>query len=151
MRKAERHLAETLGRDPAADELAHYLGVSERVVGHWQTVSMRPTSLDAPIGNDEGADFNEIIGDDRAVNPFDEMNNQQLRVESEAMLDRLDKRERDILKYRFGLCGVKEETLEDVGARFKITRERVRQIQNAALTKLRGMMEENAEVHERTD
>ena len=78
--------------------------------------------------------------------PFHEINDQQLRAEMEELLDRLDKREREILKYRYGLQGAKEETLEEVGKRFKITRERIRQIQNSALEKLRVMMEYNDRV-----
>ena len=64
----------------------------------------------------------------------------------EKLLDRLDKREREILRHRFGLRGVKEETLEAVGKRFRITRERVRQIQNVAIDKMRKMMEDNERV-----
>lgn len=146
MRRMEHQLLEKLGRDPTTDELGHALGVEASVVGHWQTVSLRPTSLDAPISDEDSSDFGEIIGDEKARNPFDEINDQQLKEEVEGLLDRLDKRERDILKYRFGLRGAREETLEVVGKRFKITRERVRQIQNSALEKLRQMMEENERV-----
>ena len=103
-------------------------------------------AVDEPTAEDDGADYNEIIGDDRIRSPFDEINDRQLRTEMEGLLDRLDKREREILKHRYGLQGVKEETLEDVGKRFKITRERVRQIQNAAIEKLRDMMDYNDRV-----
>lgn len=146
MRRMEHQLLEKLGRDPTTDELGQALGVEGSVVGHWQTVSLRPTSLDAPISDQDSSDFGEIIGDEKARNPFDEINDQQVKEEVEGLLDRLDKREREILKYRYGLRGVREETLEVVGKRFKITRERVRQIQNSALEKLRQMMEENERV-----
>jgi len=146
MRRVERSLAEKYGRDPTEQELAKALGVSPRVISHWQTVSLRPASLDAPIGDGDGAELGEIVGDDKVRSPFEEINDVQLKTEMESLLDRLDKREREILKYRFGLRDVKEETLEDVGKRFKITRERVRQIQNAAIAKLRDMMEENERI-----
>lgn len=142
MRRSERKLTEQLGREPTEEEIAQDLGVDPVVVAHWNSVSIKPTSLDAPIGDDEGATFSEIIGDERVKTPFDEINDRQLLEEVERLLDRLDRRERDILKYRYGLRGAKVETLEEVGRRFNITRERVRQIQNAALLRLRGMLEE---------
>jgi RNA polymerase primary sigma factor len=144
MRKAEVSLQEQLGREPTDEELAEELGVKPSVISQWKTVSMRPTSLDAPIGDDDSADFSEIIGDDRVRSAFDEMNDRQLKEEAKEFIEKLDQRERDILKYRYGLMGARVETLETVGKRFHITRERVRQIQNVALQKLRGMMEENA-------
>ena len=146
MRRTEHALAEKLGRDPSKEELAQKLGVEPEVISHWQTVALKPASLDAPIGDSDSAEFGEIVGDDKAVHPFDQINDAQLKKEVEGLLDKLDRREREILKHRYGLRGVKEETLEDVGKRFKITRERVRQIQNTALGKLREMMEENERV-----
>lgn len=146
MRRADRKLAEKFGRDPTAAEIAKELGVPESVVTHWQTVSLRPSSLDAPVGDKDSAEFGELVGDERARLPFDELNDTQLRQEMESLLVHLDFREREILKHRFGLQGVEEETLEDVGKRFKVTRERVRQIQNEALKKLREMMEENERI-----
>ena len=146
MRRAEHRLAEELGRDPTNEELAASMGVSASVIGHWQTVSLKPASLDAPVGDGDGAEFGELVGDERARNPFDELNDGLVRREMQVLIDKLDRREREILKYRFGLRGVKEETLEDVGKRFNITRERVRQIQNAAVKKLRAMMDHNDRV-----
>ena len=141
-RKVKAQLAETLGREPTLEEVAQKLKLPENVVAQWQVLAMAPTSLDAPLGSEDGASFNEIIGDENARHPFDQINDEQLRAEIEVLMNRLDKRERDILKYRFGLQGVREETLEDVGVRFKITRERVRQIQNLAVEKLRQMLDE---------
>lgn len=151
MRRSERKLAEKLSRDPTPAELAVEVGVSEAVINHWQTVSLRPSSLDAPVGEKDSAELGELVGDDRAKSPFDEINDVQLRTEMESLLVKLDKREREILKYRFGLQDVEEETLEDIGKRFKITRERVRQIQNSAISKLRGMMLENERVEDFED
>ena len=109
-------------------------------MAQWKTVSLRPTSLDAPIGDDDSADFGEIIGDEKAKSPFETMNDRQIRLEMEDMIGRLDAREQDILIRRYGLRGQSVETLEDVGTKHNITRERVRQIQNAAILKLRDLM-----------
>jgi len=140
MRRMQHQLTEKLGRDPTDAELAHELEVAPATISHWKTVALRPTSLDAPIGDENSGEFGEIIGDDKARTPYDEINDRQLREEMENLLDKLDAREREILKYRFGLRGANVETLETVGKRFNITRERVRQIQNAAVGKLREMM-----------
>jgi RNA polymerase primary sigma factor len=149
MRKAEHRLSESLGRDPEPEELARELEVTPATIQHWQTVSLRPTSLDAPIGEaGESSEFGEIIGDENAPNPFDELNDRLIRTEVETMMGTLDDREQQILIRRFGLRGVNMETLETVGKRFDITRERVRQIQNCAVKKLRDMLEQHDEPDE---
>jgi RNA polymerase primary sigma factor len=141
MRKMEHKLTEELHREPRNTELAKALDVSPATIEHWKSVAIRPTSLDAPIGDESGSSFGDIISDERARNPFDEINDSQLRDEVERLMKKLDHREREILKFRFGLQNAKVETLEQVGVRFDITRERVRQIQNAAVEKLRDMLE----------
>jgi len=146
LRRMEHKLTEEFGREPTPDELAVELGVSPTVVGHWQTVALKPASLDAPIGDGDGAEFGDLIGDDKARTPYDQINDFQLRNELEGLLDELDVREREILMMRYGLRDRPVETLEDVGTKFNITRERVRQIQNSAIAKLREMMEENERV-----
>lgn len=149
MRRVEHQLTEQFGREPTVNEIAEEMQLEPKVIQHWQVVSQRPTSLDAPIGGESDANtFGDLIGDEKARNPYDEINDQQLLSEMDELLDKLDRRERDILKYRYGLHGTRVETLEAVGERFKITRERVRQIQNEAVKKLRQMMEENEQVHE---
>ena len=140
MRKAEHSLIESLGRDPTYEELAKELDVSVKTISHWKTIALRPSSLDAPIGDMDGNSFSDIIGDENARNPFDELNDRQLKEEVAELMGRLDEREQTILMYRYGLAGQQAETLEKVGERFNITRERVRQIQNAALDKLNTMM-----------
>jgi len=146
LRRMEHKLTEEFGRDPTVEEIAAELGVSAAVVGHWQTVSLKPASLDAPLGDGDGAEFGDLIGDEKAKNPYDVINDEQLKNELENLLDKLDNREREILMLRYGLRDRTIETLEDVGARFNITRERVRQIQNSAIAKLREMMDENERV-----
>ena len=142
MRKTAARLAEKLGREATDQELADELGVPRQKIHMWQRSNLRPTSLDAPV--EEGADtsFGDIIGDDRAHTPFEEIADAQLKEEINHLLDRLEYREREILKRRYGLRGAKPATLEDLGVRFKITRERVRQLQNEAVEKLRALLDE---------
>ena len=140
MRRAEHTLSEELGRDPTHVEIAHAMDLQPSVITHWKTVAMRPTSLDAPIGDSDSSEFSDIIGDESARTPFENINDVQLKSDVEQFLEHLDERERAILVHRFGLRGASEETLETVGKRFNITRERVRQIQNVAVRKLRDMM-----------
>ena len=143
MRKTQRALMQETGREPTDEEVASKLKVAPATVSQWMTLSLRPSSLDAPIGEDGGGELGDIIGDDKGQLPYDKINDEQLREEVEELLDKLSRREREILKYRYGLHGAKVETLDVVGKRFNITRERVRQIQNSAVLKLRSMMDES--------
>jgi RNA polymerase primary sigma factor len=150
MRRVEHQLMEELSREPTAEEIADEMDLKAATIEQWKVLSLKPTSLDAPIGNDDdSSEVGEIIGDHRIRTPFDELEDSQLKEEVESLLDRLDDREQQILIYRFGLEGEEVETLEEVGDRFGITRERVRQIQNAAVIKLREMLDE-LDQHEAT-
>ena len=142
MRKVSHQLSESLGRDPTQPELAGALGVPESSVSHWKTVSLSPTSLDAPVGEDGGSSFSELIGDSRARSPYEELEDAQLNEDLGIQMRALDDRERDILNRRYGLQGRSAQTLDDVGKVHRITRERVRQIQNSAIRKLRDRMDE---------
>lgn len=143
MRRTEHRLMEMLGREPTAEEIADEMDLKAATIEQWKVLSLKPTSLDAPIGSDDdSSEVGEIIGDHRIRTPFDDLEDSQLKEEIESLLDRLDDREQQILKFRFGLEGAEVETLEEVGDRFGITRERVRQIQNAAVIKLREMLDE---------
>jgi len=100
-------------------------------------VSIRPASLDAPISDDDSTEFGEIVGDEEAQTPFELLRDKNLRNEVGGLLDVLDDREKKIIFQRFGLDGGKPKTLEEVGKKFGVTRERIRQLQNIALSKLR--------------
>jgi RNA polymerase primary sigma factor len=141
MKRAGHKLSEKLGREPSDQELADVLGVTRAKVAQLRTISIRPASLDAPIGDDDATEFSEIVGDEAALTPFELLRDKTLRQEVRDILEELDPREAEILTMRFGLDGNKPKTLEDVGRKFKVTRERVRQIQNIALNKLRHVME----------
>ena len=151
MRKVELRLTEELGREPTNQEIATAMEVSPNAIGHWKTVALRPTSLDAPIGDEEGSEFSEIIGDEKGATPYEEINSRQISEDIARYISQLDDREQDILKYRYGLADAEAETLETVGERFNITRERVRQIQNAAIAKIRGMMTESDRPKQRAE
>jgi RNA polymerase primary sigma factor len=150
MRWVSLQMTEELGREPADDELAEEIGISSRVVSQLKTVSIRPASLDAPIGDDDSTEFGETVADEDSPTPFELLRGKNLRDGLGDLLEVLDHRERNIIFQRFGLDGGKPGTLEEVGQKFKVTRERIRQIQNTALAKMRRALnkKENANVRE---
>src|ERR1700726_2774804 len=137
MRRVSLQMSEELGREPTDEELAEEIGISSGKVSQLKTVSIRPASLDAPISDDDSTEFGEIAGDEEAQNPFELLRDKNLRDEVSELLEVLDDRERKIIFQRFGLDGGKPKTLEEVGKKFGVTRERIRQLQNIALDKLR--------------
>src|ERR1700761_853515 len=141
MRKTALMLSEELGREPTDDELAEEIGISSGKVSQLKTVSIRPASLDAPISDDDSTEFGEIVGDMEALTPFERLRDQNLRDEVGDLLAVLDEREKKIIFSRFGLDGGKAKTLEEVGKKFGVTRERIRQLQNIALMKLRRALQ----------
>jgi RNA polymerase primary sigma factor len=99
--------------------------------------AIRPASLDAPIGEDDATEFGEMVGDEMAVDPFENLSDKDIHLEVGDLLSKLDDRERKIINARFGLDGSDPITLEEVGDKFGVTRERIRQLQNIALNKMR--------------
>ena len=141
MRRVAHKLAEELGREPTDAEVAEEMGLPRAKVAQLREVSVRPASLNAPMGDEDATEFGEIVGDENAQTPFELLRDQTMRAEVREVLRELDPREAEIITARFGLDGNKERTLEEVGRKFKVTRERVRQIQNIALKKLRRALE----------
>ena len=141
MRRVSVNLHEELGREPTDEELADEMGMTASRVAQLRTAAIRPASLDAPIGDDESNNFSEIVQDENADTPYEQLEEKTVTVMLQDMVRELDEREATILRYRFGLDGGVEKTLEEVGHRFGVTRERVRQIQNIALLKLRKRIE----------
>ena len=141
MRRTGMKLQEEFGREPTDEELAAELGTTAARVSQMRTASIRPASLDAPVGDDDSNSYSEIVEDTRAVNPYDELEDKTVTGMLQDLVKHLDAREATILRFRFGLDGGNEKTLEEVGEKFGVTRERVRQIQNLALRKLRKMIE----------
>jgi RNA polymerase primary sigma factor len=142
IRRAEVKLRETLDRDPTDEEVAHELGLDPRRIRQYRQASKAPVSLDAPIGDDASERVSEIVADPNAAAPFDRLVQETDTQLVREVLGTLDQRENKILTLRFGLEDGQARTLEEVGARLGVTRERIRQIQEQALHKLREKMEE---------
>ncbi len=137
VRRVAGQMTEELGREPTDDELAEEIGMLASKITALKSAAIRPTSLDQPIGDEDSTEYGEIVGDEAAEDPFETLRDKDLREEVGELLDVLDDRERKILNQRFGLDGQKPKTLEEVGEKFGVTRERIRQLQNIALSKLR--------------
>jgi len=137
LRRISRMLTEANGREPTDDELCEETGISRKKLTMLKRAAQRPTSLDAPVGDDESSSYSEIISDERAVNPLDALSDKNMHGELEDLLEVLNERESKIIDARFGLGGKTPMTLEEVGREFGVTRERIRQLQNIALDKMR--------------
>lgn len=141
MRRTAMVLTEQLGREPTDEELAIELQLPTSKIAHLKSVSVRPASLDAPVGEDgDSATFGEIVGDENALSPLEGLHEKNLNQDLSAMVNSLDAREAEIIKLRFGLEGRDELTLEEVGKKFRVTRERIRQLEYLALNKMRREM-----------
>ena len=141
MRRTAMKLQEVFGREPTDEELGEELNITAARVAQLRTAAIRPASLDAPIGDDDSNNFAEVVQDENADTPYEQLEEKTVTRMLQEMVKTLDEREATILRYRFGLDGGSEKTLEEVGQKFGVTRERVRQIQNIALAKLRKMIE----------
>jgi len=141
MRRTAMRLQEELGREPTDEELGEELGISASRVAQMRLAAIRPAPLDAPIGDEDSNNFAEVVQDESADTPYQQLEEKTVTKMLQEMIKTLDPREATILRARFGLDGGPEKTLEEVGEKFGVTRERVRQIQNIALKKLRKMIE----------
>jgi RNA polymerase primary sigma factor len=141
IRRAEVNLREAFDREPTDEEVADHLGLDSRRVRQYRQASRAPVSLDAPVSTEQDSTVSETVADPHAQLPFTQIlqdNDSGLLNEA---LDVLDEREREILSLRFGLNDEPAKTLEEVGERFDLTRERIRQIQEIALKKLRVQLQ----------
>ncbi len=156
MRKITGQLADELDREPSDEEIAYEMGLPVNKVAHLKSVSVRPSSLDAPIGEDGDTTFGELVGDENEATPFETFQDKSMSNDIRDVIAQLEDREAEIIQLRFGLNGDHPLTLEEVGERFEVTRERVRQIQNIAIHKMRRLMMDNErqrtkeEVHQET-
>jgi RNA polymerase primary sigma factor len=141
MRRVAMTMSEELGREPTDDELSEEIGIDRAKLSQLKVASMRPASLDAPISEDDSTEFGEIVGDESAQTPFELLSHKNMHGQLDGLLVVLDERERKIIDARFGLNGQKARTLEEVGQEFGVTRERIRQLQNIALRKLRRALQ----------
>lgn len=146
MHKASRSLQQTLGRDATDEEIADELGIKTSRVAQMRVATIRPASLDARIGDEDSGTLADLVEDENADAPhrkFEEMALKSMLLEK---VRSLTPREAGIISARFGLDGTRSKTLEEVGQQFQVTRERVRQIESKALSKLRTKLQrmENA-------
>lgn len=141
IRRTAMRLHEELGREATEAEIAEAMGMTRERVGELLTASFRPASLDAPIGEDGDTQLQDVVRDENIQTAYEDYESQTRYDLIRELIDHLDERELTIIRYRFGLDGGPERTLEEVGDKFGVTRERIRQIQNSALSKLRRMME----------
>lgn len=137
IRRVGAGLSDQLGREATDEEIAEEVGLSASKVTRLKQASIRPASLDAPVGDEDSTEFGELVGDEAAVDPFENLSEKNLQVELGDLLAGLDAREKKIINARFGLDGSDPITLEEVGEKFGVTRERIRQLQNIAISKMR--------------
>jgi RNA polymerase primary sigma factor len=143
IRRAEVKLREDFGHEPTDAEIAEHLEIDVRRIQQYRDASKTPVSLDAPLGHDEPKPIAEVVADTNAAAPFDELVKANDRGLVRDALATLDERESRILALRFGLDNGKPKTLEEIAVRFDVTRERIRQIQDGALKKMRVQIEES--------
>lgn len=151
IRKASAQLKEELDREPSDEEIGYLVGLSANKVAHLKSVSVRPSSLDAPVGEDGETPFGELVSDERQSTPLDDLQKKSLHENIQSVLNLLEPREAEIIQLRFGLNNHNPMTLEEVGEKFKVTRERVRQIQTMAIHKMRRILSENERQRSKDD
>jgi RNA polymerase primary sigma factor len=137
----ERQLVQRLGREPEPGEIAAELKISVQEVRDIQRVAQMPISLEKPIGDEEESELGDFVADEASEEPFESATEALQREDIQKALDALPARERQVIELRYGLRGHEPLTLEEVGRAFGVTRERVRQIENNTLKKLKKLPE----------
>jgi len=137
MSRVQRQLTLELNREPSEDELAKKMGISVEKVREVIKISQEPVSLETPIGEEDDSHLGDFIKDESSMSPEEYATNEILKEEIRSVLQTLQVREQEVLELRFGLSDGTCHTLEEVGKKFNVTRERIRQIEAKALRKLR--------------
>ena len=135
--RISRRLLQELGREPTDEEIAEEMGIVPERVQEIVKIAQFPISLETPIGEEDDSHLGDFVEDKEATSPADAASVAMLRYEVEHILDTLTPRERRVLQLRFGLLDGHQRTLEEVGKRIGVTRERIRQVETQALSKLR--------------
>lgn len=135
--RSQRKLMQELGREPTPEEVAKALGIDPEKALEIIKISQNPASLEAPVGDEEDSRLGDFIHDSSAPTLFDSASRELLKEQVNQVLSTLTEREKKVLELRFGLDDGRSRTLEEVGKEFKVTRERIRQIEAKALRKLR--------------
>ena len=136
--RTTRFLVQELGRDPTPSEIAKEMGISEDKVREIQKIAQDPVSLETPIGEEEDSHLGDFLEDAHATSPQEQVTTTLLKEELMSVLETLTPREQAVIRLRYGIDGSHPRTLEEVGKRFGVTRERIRQIEAKALRKLRN-------------
>ena len=137
----ERQLVQRMGREPEAGDVAEELKITVREVRDILRVAQMPISLEKPVGDEDESELGDFVADDRTEEPFDTATERLQREDIQKALDALPERERQVIELRYGLRGHEPLTLEEVGRAFGVTRERIRQIENNTLKKLKQLPE----------
>jgi RNA polymerase primary sigma factor len=135
--RIQRQLLQDLGREPTAEEIAEQMELSSDKVREIQKISQEPVSLYTPVGEEEDSALGDFIEDSEAVVPLERASFRLLQEQLESVLHTLSGREKEVIRLRFGLVDGQPRTLEEVGKKFGVTRERIRQIESKTLSKLR--------------
>jgi RNA polymerase primary sigma factor len=135
--RASRKLRQELGREPTTEEVASEMNLPVERVREMYDITRRPISLDIPVGDEGETRLGDFIEDQRGPEPVEAISAEDLRAQLQDILESLSRREREVLTLRFGLEAGRPHTLEEVGQKFGVTRERIRQIESKALRKLR--------------
>lgn len=135
--RIQRNLLQTLGREPTPEEIGKEMGMTAEKVREIQKISQEPVSLETPIGEEEDSQLGDFIEDEATIAPAEAASYSMLQKQLAKVLDGLAERERKVIVLRFGLEDGHPRTLEEVGREFKVTRERIRQIESKTLAKLR--------------
>ncbi len=137
MARIQRQLTLELNREPSEEEIAKKMGITVEKVREVIKISQDPVSLETPIGEEDDSHLGDFVKDINAMTPEEYATNEILKEEIKAVLETLQEREQEVLELRFGLIDGTSHTLEEVGKKFNVTRERIRQIEAKALRKLR--------------
>jgi len=137
IRRVALQMSQELGREPTDDELSVEIGIATEKVSDLRTAGIRPASLDAPISNESATEFGERVADEETRTPFEVLRDKDLRHKVEGLLQELDDREKKIISQRYGIGSGERKTLQHIGNKLGVSRERIRQLENVALEKLR--------------
>ena len=142
--RAERKLVTELGREPTPEEIADVTGIEPDEVDSIKRSAQAPVSLEKPVGDEEESEFGQFIADERAESPYERAAEILTKEALREALENLSYRERRVLELRYGLGGEHPRTLDEVGRTFNVTRERIRQIENQSLKKLRALADSHS-------
>ena len=142
MRKIIKELTDRFGREPCDEEIGYAMEIPTHKIAHLKSISAQSRTLEAPINDDSDTSFGDLVGDENQSSPFENLDTKMQNMDIQSVVNQLGPREAEIIKLRFGLDGSKAMTLEEVGEKFQVTRERIRQLQNDSIRKMRNLLTE---------